>query len=112
MKAIFVELPAFNRNRPDYLTDEDYRLFQTALLESPNLGDVIQGTGGLRKVRWADQNRNKGKRGGIRVIYYWYTGGAEFWLFTIYDKDQAIDISPDQKRTLKSLLQRELAARK
>lgn len=112
MKAIFVELPAFNQNRPDYLTDEDYRLFQTALLESPNLGDVIQGTGGLRKVRWADQNRNKGKRGGIRVIYYWYTGGAEFWLFTIYDKDQAIDISPDQKRTLKSLLQRELAARK
>ena len=112
MKAIFVELPAFNRNRPDYLTDEDYRLFQTALLESPNLGDVIQGTGGLRKVRWADQNRNKGKRGGIRVIYYWYSGGAEFWLFTIYDKDQAIDISPDQKRTLKSLLQRELAARK
>lgn len=112
MKAIFVELPAFNRNRPDYLTDDDYRLFQTALLESPNLGDVIQGTGGLRKVRWADQNRNKGKRGGIRVIYYWYTGGAEFWLFTIYDKDQAIDISPGQKKTLKSLLQRELAARK
>ncbi len=112
MKALFIELPAFNRYRSDYLKDEEYRLFQVSLLESPDMGDVIQGTGGLRKVRWVDQKRNKGKRGGVRIIFYWYAGGAQFWLFTIYDKDEATDLTSDQKKTLKSMLVQELAARK
>lgn len=112
MKATFVELPAFERYRSEYLIDEEYRLLQTSLLESPNMGDVIQGTGGLRKVRWVDKKRNKGKRGGVRIIYYWYAGGAQFWLFTLYDKDEATDLTSDQKKTLKAMLEHEIEARK
>lgn len=111
MKAVFVELPPFSRNRADYLKDEEFRLLQATLLESPHMGDVIQGTGGLRKVRWVDQKRNKGKRGGVRIIYYWYAGGAQFWLFTIYDKDEATNLTSDQKKVLKQLLEQEIAAR-
>ena len=59
----FVELPPFERFREDYLNDDDYRLFQTMLLSDPEAGDVIRGTGGLRKVRFEDKLRGKGKRG-------------------------------------------------
>ena len=76
------------------------------------MGNVIQGTGGLRKIRWVDKNRNKGKRGGIRIIYYWYDGGSQFWFFTIFDKNEASDITPDQKKILKKMLEAELASRK
>ena len=71
MKAIFIELPPFERHRRDYLTDENFRDLQNALMENPETGDVIEGTGGLRKIRHADPKRGKGKRGGLRVIYYW-----------------------------------------
>ena len=52
----------------------------------PDAGDLIEGTGGLRKLRY-DARRGKGQRGGLRVIYYWWDGGLQFWLFTLYDKD-------------------------
>lgn len=68
MKALFVELPAFSRYRADYLDDEGFRALQNELVESPEKGDVIEGTGGLRKLRRPDQRRGKGKRGGLRVI--------------------------------------------
>jgi len=71
VKAVFVELPAFERHRADYLSDESFRSLQAALMKSPAAGDVIEGTGGLRKVRFADVRRGKGKRGGLRLIYYW-----------------------------------------
>tara|TARA_B110001454_G_scaffold182393_1_gene176912 strand:- start:366 stop:704 length:339 start_codon:yes stop_codon:yes gene_type:complete len=112
VKGLFVELPSFNKYRSDYLKDDEYQLLQASLLESPSIGDVIQGTGGLRKVRWVDKQRNKGKRGGVRIIYYWYVGGAQFWLFTIFDKNEASDITPDQKKILKKMLEDELASRK
>lgn len=112
MKAVFVELPSFNKYRSDYLVDDEYQSLQRSLLESPSMGNVIQGTGGLRKIRWVDKNRNKGKRGGIRIIYYWYDGGSQFWFFTIFDKNEASDITPDQKKILKKMLEAELASRK
>ncbi len=71
MQAAFVELPAFERTRKDYLDDEVYRLVQLELMENPTAGAVIEGTGGLRKLRQADPRRSKGKRGGLPVIYYW-----------------------------------------
>lgn len=80
-------------------------------MQHPEAGDVIQGTGGLRKVRFADERRQKGKRGGIRVIYYWWLGGAQFWLFTLYGKDVRGDLSASQKKALKRLLDAELQAR-
>ncbi|WP_397449972.1 toxin [Pseudomonas sp. NA-150] len=81
------------------------------LLQTPDAGDVIRDTGGLRKVRFGDVARGKGKRGGLRVIYYWWLGGAQFWLLTLYDKDELDDLSNDQRKTLKNRLEEELKAR-
>jgi len=58
---------------------------------NPEAGDLIAGTGGLRKLRFGDTRPAKGKRGGLPVIYYYWTGGPEFWLFTLYDKDEMSD---------------------
>ncbi|VEI48169.1 toxin HigB-2 [Actinobacillus equuli] len=81
MKLVFVELPPFERYRQKHLSDEEYRHFQNELLENPNKGDLIQGTNGLRKIRIADMQRNKGKRGGARVIYYHIVNYSKFcWL--------------------------------
>ena len=112
MKALFVELPAFERSRSAYLTDEALRGLQNAMLKNPEAGDVITGTGGLRKVRHGDATRGKGKRGGLRIIYYWWEPKRQFWLFTLYDKDELDDLSPKEKAALKTLLKQELEERK
>lgn len=111
MQAAFVELPPFERTREEYLDDEAYRTLQLELMENPTAGAVIQGTGGLRKLRQTDPRRGKGKRGGLRVIYYWWSGGDQFWLFTVYDKDQTDDLTPGQRKLLKQLLKTELENR-
>ena len=112
MKSVFVELPAFERHRANYLDEEAYRTLQTMLMKDPNACDVIQGAGGLRKVRFKDEHRNKGKRGGVWVIYYWWLDGAQFWLFTLYGKDVADGLTKDQKTALARLLKQELVARR
>jgi hypothetical protein len=112
MKAIFVELPAFAKYRPDYLDDESFRDLQNSLMANSVAGDVIEGTGGLRKLRQSDPRRGKGKRGGLRVIYYWWDGKRQFWLFTLYDKDEMDDLSAKEKKILKEMLKRELEARR
>jgi hypothetical protein len=112
MKAVFVELPAFSRFRPDYLGDEALRDLQRVLLEKPEAGDVIEGTGGLRKMRHADTRRSKGKRGGLRVIYFFWEPGRQFWLFTLYDKNESSDLSAKERAALKAMLKRELETRR
>jgi mRNA-degrading endonuclease RelE of RelBE toxin-antitoxin system len=111
VKAPFVELPAFERLRAEYLSDEAYRELQLALMANPEAGDVIEGTGGLRKLRRPDPRRGKGKRGGLRVIYYFWTGGDQFWLFSVYDKDEAADLTPPQRKALKEFLKQEVERR-
>ena len=111
MQATFVELPPFERNRKDHLDEEAYRLLQLELMETPTAGPVIKGTGGLRKLRQADPRRGKGKRGGLRIIYYWWSGGDQFWLFTIYDKDQFDDLTSGQCKVLSQLLKNEVEIR-
>lgn len=112
MKATFIELPPFERHRQAYLSDDQFRAFQKALMQNPEAGDVIEGTGGLRKVRHADEKRGKGKRGGLRVIYYWWPSGKQFWLFTVYNKDEMDDLTAAQRKLLKEFLARELDARR
>jgi hypothetical protein len=112
MKAVFIELPPFERRRADYLDEDAFSGFQQALMVNPEAGEVIEGTGGLRKVRFADARRAKGKRGGLRVIYYYWTGGPEFWLFTLYGKDEMADLSPKQRAGLKERLKGELKTRR
>jgi len=111
MKAVFVELPAFERYRADYLDDDGFDGLRNALMSNPTAGDLIQGAGGLRKVRCGDRRRGKGKRGGLRVIYYWWESGAQFWLFTLYGKDEMDDLSPGERKILKERLKHELALR-
>ena len=112
MKAVFVELPAFERHRSDYLDDEAFLALQNLLMKRPDAGDPMQDTGGLRKLRFADVRRGKGKRGGLRVIYYWWVTGLQFWLFTLYDKDEISDLTAQQRKTLKAMIKAELEARK
>lgn len=111
MNALFVELTTFERQRKAYLDDDEYRAFQQMLLNDPEAGPVIAHTGGLRKIRFGDPKRNKGKRGGIRVIYYYWHIGMQFWLFTVYDKDELDDLSNDQRKALKAALEKEVKAR-
>ena len=112
MKAVFIELPAFERHRTDYLDDESFRALQDELMKNPEAGDLIEGTGGLRKLRFADAKRGKGKRGGLRIIYFYWDGKSQFWLFTLYDKDESTDLTPAQRVKLKSMVKDELEARK
>ncbi|MEQ1536867.1 MAG: toxin [Burkholderiaceae bacterium] len=112
MKATFVELPLFERIRKDYLDDDAYSDLQQELMSNPEAGDMIEGTGGLRKLRQSDPRRGKGKRGGLRVIYYWWLGEDQFLLFTVFDKDEADDLTPDVKKILKQRLKHELELRK
>ena len=112
MKAIFIELPPFERIRKNYLDDDAYSDLQQALMSNPLAGDVIEGTGGLRKLRQPDPRRGKGKRGGLRVIYYWWLGKDQFWFFTVFDKDEADDLTADARKVLKQLLKRELEKRR
>jgi hypothetical protein len=112
MRALFVELPAFARHRGDYLDDEGLRRLQLEMLTTPLAGDVIEGAGGLRKLRFPDVRRGKGKRGGLRVIYFWWSVGAQFWLFTLYGKDEVADLDPAERRLLRQMLKKELDARR
>lgn len=112
MRAVFVELPAFERHRPEYLDDDEFRALQNFLMNHPGAGDPIPGTGGLRKLRFGDTRRGKGKRGGLRVIYYWWNSGYQFWLFTLYDKDEMADLTPKQRTALKAMIETELESRR
>jgi len=112
VKAVFVELPPFERYRSAYLEDEAFSTLQRLLMLNPEAGNVIPGTGGLRKLRFADERRGKGKRGGLRVIYYWWDAGSQFWLFTLYDKDEMSDLTKSQRLLLREMIKKELAARK
>ncbi len=69
-------------------------------------------SGGLRKLRFADTRRGKGKRGGLRVIYYWWDAGFQFWLFTLFDKDEMADLTPLQRKVLKARIKLELESRR
>ena len=112
MQFVFVELPPFARQRRCYLGDGQFLVLQNLLLLNPELGVLVQGTGGLRKLRFPDAKGQKGKRGGIRLIYYWWKPGQQIWLFTIYRKGEIRDLTAREKSTLRELLRRELSYRR
>jgi len=103
MESVFVESTIFEKYRNEYLNDEEFRLFQAELMSKPKQGDVIQGTGGLRKVRVA--SKGKGRRGGSRVIYYFLDKERRFYLLTIYGKNEMSDLTADQKKQLKGFME-------
>jgi hypothetical protein len=107
----FLEAPAFTRYVSGYLTADGYRELQNRLAAAPEHGDVIPGTGGFRKLRWTDPRRGKGRRGGLRVIYYYFPGDQQIWLITLYDKNEASDLTPKERQALKNAIESELQAR-
>jgi hypothetical protein len=107
----FVEAPPFTRHLPEYLNEDGYRELQTRLAANPELGDLMPGTGGFRKVRWTDARRGKGRRGGLRIIYYHFPSDHQIWLMTLYGKDEASDLTAQRKKALKVAIEKELAAR-
>jgi hypothetical protein len=96
---------------PSYLTDDEYRRLQEALLANPEAGTVMPGTGGFRKMRWRDPRRGKGTRGGLRVVYYHFANEAQVWLMTLYDKDELKDLTAAEKRALRAVINAERGAR-
>lgn len=100
---IFIETTGFTKRLADYLKDNEYRELQNFLIEQPEAGDLIQGTGGLRKLRWSMDKR--GKSGGIRVIYYINLRSDHIYFFTLYAKNEVSDLSASEKNQLKRILE-------
>ena len=95
----FIESSIFSRYLYDYLNEEEYADLQWHLTLDPAAGDIIRGSGGVRKLRWSA--KGKGKRGGVRIIYYWHTKAGEIWLLTIYGKNETDNLPTDVVRKLR-----------
>ena len=101
----FIETPIFTRTVVEFLDDEDYRALQLALLMRPELGPLLRRSGGLRKIRWSVPGQ--GKRGGLRVIYYWDEATETFYMLYVYPKNEQEDLSAKQLRVLRRLVSEE-----
>lgn len=103
---LFVETPVFTRELQDLMSDDDYRGLQSALLLRPEAGALIPGGGGLRKVRWGVAGT--GKRGGLRLIYYWQKAEDCIYMLLVYRKSRQEDLTPQQLRVLRKLVKESL----
>ncbi len=101
-----IETPIFTRRLKSLLSDEEYRELQNSLITDPEAGKVIRGSGGIRKLRWAGSGR--GKRGGVRVIYYWFRDDEIILMLLVYSKNEQDDLTPEQLKTLRKLVESEL----
>lgn len=99
---IFIELTPFAEKREKYLDDEGFRALQNEIMQSPEKGALIKGSGGLRKIRVKGLGR--GKRGGCRVIYYYAPSYQIVYLLAIYAKNEKDDLTPKELREIRSLL--------
>jgi len=95
----FIETKLFSRLLGEFLSDDDYARLQSALIEAPERGALVQGSGGVRKLRWAQPGR--GKRGGVRVIYYAKIREGVIWMLTIYAKNEEENIPAHLLRKIK-----------
>ena len=102
---VIVETRAFTARIGDLLSDEEYRELQVSLANQPEAGDVIPGTGGLRKVRWVAKGR--GKRGGCRVIYFWHRSTSRLLMLFAFSKNERLDLTARQKKGLRQIVETE-----
>ena len=101
---IIIETSVFTRRIKELMSDDEYKDLQEALVNRPDMGAIIKGTGGLRKVRW--KLEGTGKSGGVRAIYYWMTEDEQIYMLYIYPKSEQEDLTPEQKKALKTIVER------
>ncbi len=107
MRITLIQLSMFTKKWSKLgLTDEDLQSLESLLIANPEIGVVIPGTGGLRKLRFAPPNWHTGKRGAARVIYAFIVPGEAVYLFTLYGKNEQSDLSPEEKKVFRQVLER------
>jgi len=102
---VIVETSIFTRRVIELLPDDEYRELQATLVDRPDAGPVIPGSGGLRKIRWSTSGH--GKQGGSRIIYYWATAQEQILMLFIYAKNESDDLTPDQLKMLRQIVENE-----
>ena len=102
----FIELPPFTRRRRQLGLDEQYYVLQQELIENPKRGDLIRNACGLRKIRMGAEGR--GKRGGVRVMYIDDINGGRIYMLMLFEKNEADDLTPEQKKILCRVIEEEL----
>jgi len=102
---LIIETPIFTRRIQQLLSDEQYRAVQQQVVARRDASDVIPGSGGLRKLRWAMAGH--GKRGGLRIIYYWARAADQILMLFVYPKPEREDLTPAQLKQLKRIVDEE-----
>ena len=102
---VIIETPIFTKLIVDLMPDDSYAKLQSELVERPDAGRVIRGTGGLRKIRW--KLPGTGKRGGARVIYYWAVSEEKILMLFVFAKPDQEDLSHEQEQTLRAIVEEE-----
>ena len=102
---VIVETSVFTRRIIELMPDDDYRALQLALVVCPDAGDIVRGGGGIRKLRWGLPGR--GKRGGVRIIYYWAVSQDQILLLLVYPKNETDDLSDQQLKVLRQVVAQE-----
>ena len=97
-----IETPIFSRRLNDIMTDEEYRELQNVLIVRPDAGKIIPGGGGVRKLRWIGSGR--GKRGGSRIIYFWFPAKEIILMLYIYTKKESEDLTSEQLKIMKKIV--------
>ena len=105
VRLTFSETSIFTRQITGLLSEDELNALQWVLMGNPERGDLIRGSGGLRKIRWAGSGR--GKRGGLRVIYYWHVPGSTILFLLAYPKNEQENLTPAQLKVLNSIIQSE-----
>ena len=99
---LFIETPIFTKLVTDLMPDDEYRKIQLALVLRPEAGKIIPGSGGLRKIRW--KSSGSGKRGGLRLIYFWDVQEDRIYMLLIYKKSKQEDLTQSQLKILRNLV--------
>jgi len=102
---VIVETPVFTKRVIAILSDEEYRLLQMHLINKPDAGKVIKGSGGLRKLRWSAKGH--GKSGGVRIIYCWLAAQGTILLLFVYAKNERDDLTSEQLEQLRRVVEGE-----
>ncbi len=98
----FIETSGFSKIRENYFDDSQFNMLQLYLMDRPDAGNIIKGSGGIRKLRWGMQGQ--GKRGDVRVIYYWITKDNQILFLTAYAKSKASDLSQNAIKTMREIV--------